>query len=60
MCSQACPSMQNNKFGISMQYLKENLKDGVDFLRADRRQRVLQTNTIILGVCGQACPTYPK
>lgn len=27
---------------------------------ADKHQRVLQVNTKILGLCGQACPNYPK
>ena len=48
---------QNNKFTISLQYLKENVKDEVNFLPADKCQRFLQTNTIILGVCGQVCPS---
>ena len=47
---------QNNKFTVSLQYLKENVKDGVDFLPADKCQRFLQFDTIILGVCDQACP----
>ena len=51
---------QNNKFTIHLQYLKENAKDDVDFLLADIRQRFLQSDAIILGVCGQACPNYPK
>ena len=45
---------------ISLQYLKENRKDEVDFLPADKLQRLLQIDTIIVGVCGQACPNYPK
>ena len=48
------------KFAISLQYLKENVKDEVDFLPADKHQRLLQIDTIVLGVCGQACPNYPK
>ena len=44
----------------SLQYLKENMKDEVDFLFADKRQRFIQSDTIILDVCGQACPNYPK
>ena len=28
-------STQNNKLAISLQYLKENMKDEVDFLSAD-------------------------
>ena len=43
-------SIQNNNFVI----LKENIKDGVEILPADKHQRFLQTGTIILGVCGQA------
>ena len=44
-------STQNNKFTISLQYLKKNVKDDVDFLPADKCQRFLQSDTIILGVC---------
>ena len=51
---------QNNKFVISLQYHKENVKDEVDFLSADKPQRFLQSDVIILGVCSQACPNYPK
>ena len=53
MCSQACPKSQNNKFAISLQYLKENFKDEVDCLSADKLQRLLQIDTIILGVHAQ-------
>ena len=49
---------RNNKFAIFLQYIKENVKD-VDFLLADKHQRFLQIDTIILGMCGQACPNYP-
>ena len=41
-----------NKFTISMQYLKEKVKDEVYFLLADKKQRFLQIDTIIFGVCG--------
>ena len=53
-------STQNNKFPMSLQYLKEIMKDEVEFFAADKRQRFFQIDTIILGVCGQACPNYPK
>ena len=54
-------SSQNNKFVISLQYLKENVKNEVDFfLPADKHQWFLQIDTIILGMCGQACPINPK
>ena len=36
------------------------MKDEVDFLSADKSQKFLQIDTIILDVCGQACPNYPK
>ena len=49
------------KFTISLQYLKKNVKDKVDFfLAADKCQRFFQNDTFILGVWGQACPNYPK
>ena len=48
-------STQNNKFTISFQYHKENVKDEVDFLTADQPQRFLHSESVILGVCGQAC-----
>ena len=48
-------STQNNMFTISLQHLKENMKHEVGFLPADKRQRFLQNDTVILGVCGQAC-----
>ena len=38
---------QKNKFTVSLQYLKENVKDEVDFLSADGR--FLQIDTITLG-----------
>ena len=49
-----------NKFDISLQYPKENMKDQVDFLHAGKRQKFLQIDTIVWGVCGQVCPNYPK
>ena len=53
-------STQNNKFPISLQNLKDNVKDEVDILPADKRQRFLQIDTVILGVCGQICQNYQK
>ena len=49
-------STQNSKFAISIQYLKQNMNDEVDFLPEDKHQRFLPIDTIILGVCAQACP----
>ena len=53
-------STQNNKFAISLQYVRENLKDEVDFLPADKHQRFLQIDTITLDVCSQTMPKLPK
>ena len=58
--SRNAQSTQNNKFAISSQYLMENGKIEVYFLLADKHQRFLKIDTIILGVCGQACPNYSK
>ena len=49
-------STQSNKPTISLPYLKENMKDEVDFLPAHKCQRFLQGDTVILDVCGQAYP----
>ena len=44
----------------SERYPNENIKDEVDFLPTDKRQRFLQSDTIILDVYGQTWPNYPK
>ena len=36
LCIQVCPKYSNNEFTISLQNLKENVKDEVDFLPADK------------------------
>ena len=51
---------QNNEFVLSLQYLKEIVKDEVDFLPADKCQSFFQIGAMLLGVYGQACPDYPK
>ena len=53
-------STQNSKFVISLQYLKKEERDEVDFLHADRRQTFMQVDPINLAGHGQACPSYPK
>ena len=50
-------STQNNKFAVSLQYLKEKVNDEVP---AYNHQSFFQNDTDILGVCGQACANYPK
>ena len=39
---------QNNKFAISLQYLKKELGDEVGFLHADKHESLLQTDSMIL------------
>ena len=39
---------QNNKFAISLQYLKKEASDVIDFLQADKHENLLQTDTMIL------------
>ena len=59
-------STQNNKFTISLQYLKENVNDEFDFLPADKHERFLQIDIVILGDTmyfywdGQAFQKLPK
>ena len=53
-------STQNNKFVISLQYLKKQERDEVDFIHADKYQTILQVDAINLVGHGQACPNYPK
>ena len=47
---------QNSKFVISLQYLKKEGKDEIDFLHADKYQTILQVDTINLGGHGQPLP----
>ena len=51
---------QNSKFVISLQYLKKEGRDDVDFLDVDKHQTILQVDLINLNGHGQACPNYPK
>ena len=53
-------STKNNQFTRSLQYLKEYMKDEVDFLPTDKCWSFFQIDTIILGVCWKACPNYLK
>ena len=39
---------QNNKFAISLQYVKKEVSDEVDCLDADKHERLLQVDTMIL------------
>ena len=51
---------QNNKFAISLQYLKKELSDEVDFLHADKHQSMLQVDGMILMGDGQAFAKFPE
>ena len=57
--SLACPNTENCKFTISLEHVKQNVKDEVDFLPTVKRQRFLQTDTIILSVW-PGMPKLPK
>ena len=52
--SRLTQSTQNNKFEMSLQYLKENGKNELGFLLAAKYQIFLQIDTIILGVARHA------
>ena len=39
---------QNNKFAISLQYLKKEVSDEIDFLHADKHESLLQIDTMTL------------
>ena len=51
---------QNNKFAISLQYLKKEVRDKVDFLHADKHESFLQIDTMIFDGNGQAFPKFSK
>ena len=41
------PITQNNKFAFSLQYIKKELSDEVDFLHADKYESFLQIDKLI-------------
>ena len=51
---------QNKNFAISLQYLKKEVSDEVDFLHADKHESFLQIDTMIFDGDGQAFPKFPK
>ena len=51
---------QNNKFDISLQYLKEKVSDKFDLLHAYKHESFLQIDTMIFDEDGQASPKFPK
>ena len=52
-------STQNNKYAVSLQYLKKELSYKVDALPADKHGSLLQGDTIIFDGVGQLSPKYP-
>ena len=59
MCGQECPDYPNDKFAISLQYLKKELRDEVDFLYADKHESLLQIESMIL-LGWSSIPEVPK
>ena len=51
---------QNNKFAISLKFLKIEVSDEVDFLHADKHESSLQIDRMIFDGDGQAFPKFPK
>ena len=45
---------------FKLQYLKNEVNDEVYFWHVDKHLSLLLVDTIILGVCNQACSKYPK
>ena len=45
-----CQSSQNSKFAMSLQYLKKEVRDEVDFLDVDKHQSFLQVDFNFLGI----------
>ena len=51
---------QNNEFALSLQYLKKEVSDEVDFMHADKHESFLQIDTMVFGGDGQAFPKFRK
>ena len=51
---------QNNKFAISLQYLKKEVSDEVDFLHADKHESFLQIDAVIFYGGWSSVPKEPK
>ena len=57
-------STESNKFAISLQYLKTEVRNGVHFLQADKHHfllgKLLQVGIIVFDGSFQTCPNYQK
>ena len=51
---------QNNKFAISLQYLKKAVSDEVDFLHTNKHESFLQIGAMIFDVHNQAFTKFVK
>ena len=51
---------QNNKFAVSLQYLKKGVSDEVDFLHADKHESFLQIDAMIFDGEWSSIPKVPK
>ena len=51
---------QNNNFSLSLQYLKKEVSDEVDFLHADKNENYLQIDTMIFDGDCQPFPKFPN
>ena len=51
---------KKNKFTFSLQYVKRELIDKVDFLHADKHESFLQIHSMIFDGNGQAFSKFPK
>ena len=52
--------IQNNKFAISLQYTRKEVRDEIDFLHADKHESFLQIDTMIFNGNGQTFPKFSK
>ena len=50
----------NNQFVISLQYLKKEVSDEVDFFLADKHESLLQIDNMNFDGDSQAFPKFPK
>ena len=50
----------NNKFAISLQYVKKEVSDEVDFWHTDKHESFLQMDTKIFVRYVQTFPKFPK
>ena len=51
---------QNNKFAISLQYLKKEVSGEVDFSYADKHESFLKIDAMIFDGYDEAFPELPK